>query len=322
MSNLKRIAVLTSGGDSPGMNAAIRAVTRTAIYGGLEVVGVQRGYEGLLEGDFIPLGKGSVGSIIHRGGTFLRTARSERFKTEEGQTEALARLEEAGIDALVVIGGEGSYKGAWELHKKGFPVIGLPGTIDNDIAGTDETIGFDTAVNTALEAVQKLRDTASSHDRLFIVEVMGRRTGYLALEVGVASGAEAAIVPEVPFSLEKIVEKLHYSRKRGKTHSMIILAEGVMPAERLKSALMDTAGYEARVTVLGHVLRGGSPTSFDTVLASRMGVKAVQALMAGERGVMVGVCCGRMNLAPLPVAWEEKKCLNPELMSLIDILSI
>ncbi len=322
MSNLKRIAVLTSGGDSPGMTAAIRAVTRTAIYSDLEVVGVQRGYEGLLEGDFIPLGKGSVGSIIHRGGTFLRTARSERFRTEEGQKEALARLEDAAVDALVVIGGEGSYKGAWELHKKGLPVIGLPGTIDNDIAGTDETIGFDTAVNTALEAVQKLRDTASSHDRLFIVEVMGRHTGFLALEVGVASGAEVAIVPENPFSLGRIVDKLHYSRKRGKTHSMIILAEGVMPAQSLKEALMDTGGYEARVTVLGHVLRGGSPTSFDTVLASRMGVAAVQALVEGERGMMVGVCCGQMKLSPLPVAWEEKKCLNPELISLIDILSI
>ncbi len=322
MSGLKRIAVLTSGGDSPGMNAAIRAVTRAGLYNELEVVGVQRGYEGLLEGDFIPLEKGSVGSIIHRGGTFLRTARSERFKTEEGQNEALSRLEAGRIDALVVIGGEGSYKGAWELHKKGYPVIGLPGTIDNDIAGTDETIGFDTAVNTALQAVQKLRDTASSHDRLFIVEVMGRKTGFLALEVGVASGAEAAVVPEIPFSLGKIVEKLHYSRKRGKTHSLIILAEGVMPAEALKNALMDTGGYEARVTVLGHVLRGGSPTSFDTVLASRMGVAAVQALVEGRRGVMVGVSCGQMKLSPLPAAWEEKKWLNPELMGLIDILSI
>jgi len=319
---LKKIAVLTSGGDSPGMNAAIRAVTRAAIYEGMEVIGVQRGYEGLLEGDFIPLEKGSVGSIIHRGGTFLRTARSERFKTEEGQKEALARLEAAGVDALVVIGGEGSYKGAWELHKKGYPVIGLPGTIDNDIAGTDETIGFDTAVNTALQAVQKLRDTASSHDRLFIVEVMGRKTGFLALEVGVASGAEVAIVPEIPFSLGRIVDKLHYSRKRGKTHSMIILAEGVMSAQALRDALMDTGGYEARVTVLGHVQRGGSPTSFDTVLASRMGVRAVQALVQGERGMMVGITCGRMRTVPLPTAWEEKKCLNPELMSLIDILSI
>jgi len=322
MPGLKKIAVLTSGGDSPGMNAAIRAVTRAAIYEGMEVIGVQRGYEGLLEGDFIPLEKGSVGSIIHRGGTFLRTARSERFKTEEGQKEALTRLEAAGVDALVVIGGEGSYKGAWELHKKGYPVIGLPGTIDNDIAGTDETIGFDTAVNTALQAVQKLRDTASSHDRLFIVEVMGRKTGFLALEVGVASGAEVAIVPEIPFSLGRIVDKLHYSRKRGKTHSMIILAEGVMSAQALRDALMDTGGYEARVTVLGHVQRGGSPTSFDTVLASRMGVRAVQALVQGERGMMVGITCGRMRTVPLPTAWEEKKCLNPELMSLIDILSI
>ena len=322
MPGLRRIAVLTSGGDAPGMNAAIRAVTRAALVSGLEVVGVHRGYEGLLEGDFLPLDSPAVGGVIHRGGTFLRTARSDRFRTEEGQNEALERLDAANIDGLAVIGGEGSYKGAWELHRKGFPVVGIPGTIDNDIAGTDETIGFDTAVNTALESVRKLRDTASSHDRLFIVEVMGRHTGFLALEVGLASGAEAAVVPEIPFSLGRIVDKLHFSRKRGKTHSTIILAEGVMPAQSLKEALMDTAGYEARVTVLGHVLRGGSPTSFDTVLASRMGARAVEALVEGERGTMVAVSCGRMKLLPLTAAWEEKKWLNPELMSLIDTLSI
>ncbi len=322
MSKLRRIAVLTSGGDAPGMNAAIRAMTRGALSSGLEVVGVRRGYEGLLEGDFIPLDSPAVGGVIHRGGTFLRTARSDRFRTEEGQDEALARLADAGIDALAVIGGEGSYKGAWELHRKGFPVVGIPGTIDNDIAGTDETIGFDTAVNTALESVRKLRDTASSHDRLFIVEVMGRGSGYLALYVGVSGGAELVVVPEVPFDLEKTCERLHYGRKRGKTHSLIVLAEGVMPAHELAAKLQDTGGYDARITVIGHIQRGGGPTAADAVLASRMGAHAVEALLAGERGIMVGSVDNVMVTSPLPTAWESKKALPQTLLRLVDTLSI
>jgi len=319
---LKRIAVLTSGGDSPGMNAAIRAVTRTAIYRGLDVIGFRRGYEGLLDGDGIPLTKSSVGGIILRGGTILRTARSERFRRPEGVNEAYARLKEYDIDALVVIGGDGSFRGAWRLHEIGFPVAGIPGTIDNDIAGTDYTIGFDTACNTALEAVQKLRDTASSHDRLFIVEVMGRSAGFLALEVGVASGAEYVLVPEVPFKIEDLCEKLRYARQRGKTHSMIILAEGVMSAGELASQLKDTGGYEARITVLGHIQRGGAPSSFDAVLASRMGAAAVNSLIEGQRGFMVGYVNGKIVTPPMSTAWEEKRLLNAEMMELVDCLSI
>ena len=319
---MKRIAVLTSGGDSPGMNAAIRAVTRSAIYRGLDVIGFRRGYEGLLDGDGVPLTKSSVGGIIHRGGTILRTARCERFLRPEGVNEGLEQLRAFDVDALVVIGGDGSFRGAWELCQRGFPVAGIPGTIDNDIAGTDATIGFDTAANTALEAVVRLRDTASSHERLFIVEVMGRGSGYLALYVGVSGGAELVVVPEVPFDVDKICARLHYGRKRGKTHSLIVLAEGVMPAHELAAKLQDTGGYDARITVLGHIQRGGGPTAADAVLASRMGAHAVEALLAGERGFMVGSVNNVMMTAPLPVAWESKKELPPALLALVDTLSI
>lgn len=322
MTNIKRIGVLTSGGDAPGMNAAIRAVTRSAIYEGLEVVGIKRGFEGLLEGDVVPLMSRVVGGIIHRGGTILRTARSERFKRPEGLLEALNRLKELYIDALVLIGGEGTLKGAWTLYEKGFPTLGIPCTIDNDIAGTDITIGFDTAVNTALDAIRKLRDTASSHDRLFIVEVMGREAGFLAADIALASGAEYVLIPEIPFDLDKLCQRLRYARRQGKTHSLIIVAEGVMGAPDLAARLKDTAGYEARVTVLGHIQRGGSPTAADAILASKMGAYAVEALLAGKSGVMV--CCqnGHMVTCPLPVAWEEEKIMSEEVLTLIEMLSI
>jgi 6-phosphofructokinase 1 len=319
---MNRIAVLTSGGDSPGMNAAIRAVTRAAIYRDMEVIGIRRGYEGLLEGDGIPLTKSSVGGIIHRGGTILRTARSERFRRPEGVREALTRLAEFDIDGLVIIGGDGSFRGAHRLHELGFPVVGVPGTIDNDIAGTDFTIGFDTACNTALEAVVKLRDTASSHDRLFLVEVMGRSAGFLALEVALASGSEYVLVPEIPFDLDHLNEKLHYARQRGKTHSLVVVAEGVMSAQALADQLKDTGGYEARITVLGHIQRGGGPTCSDAVLASRMGAAAVEALAAGERGVMIVAVNGAIRTCPLAVAWEEKKPLDLERLRLVETLSI
>jgi 6-phosphofructokinase 1 len=319
---MKRIAVLTSGGDAPGMNAAVRAVTRTGIFRHLEVVGIRRGYEGLLEGDVVPLTLSSVGGIIHRGGTILRTARCERFRKPEGQNEGAQKLREFDIDGLVVIGGDGSFRGGWELDRLGIPIVGVPGTIDNDIAGTDRTIGYDTAVNTALEAVKKIRDTASSHDRLFIVEVMGRAAGFLALEVAVASGAEYVLVPELAMNLGRLCDKLHYARKRGKTHSLIILAEGVMPAHELSARLEDTGGYTARITVLGHIQRGGSPTAYDAVLASRMGSAAVEALCEGRRGVMAGCVGGRIELCPLARTWEEKKPLNPELLELVEKLSI
>ncbi|MDI3532152.1 MAG: 6-phosphofructokinase 1 [Synergistaceae bacterium] len=319
---MKRIAVLTSGGDAPGMNAAIRAVTRVGIYHGLEVVGIRRGYEGLLEGDAIPLTQSSVGGIIHHGGTILKTARSERFKRPEGVTEGLTRLKEMDVDALVVIGGEGSFKGAWELQKRGFPTVGVPGTIDNDCAGTDETIGYDTAVNTALEAVKKLRDTASSHDRLFIIEVMGRNSGFIALQVALAGGAECVLLPEVPLDVEKVCQKLNYAKRRGKTHSLIIVAEGVMSAQELAGKILDTGGYESRITVLGHIQRGGSPTAFDAVLGSRLGAHAVEALLEGKSGVMAGVTCGQVTTCPLPETWENKKRPDLSLLELLNALSI
>jgi len=319
---MKRIAVLTSGGDSPGMNAAIRAVVRTALYYNLEPVGVMKGFEGLMDGEYFDMDRASVGGIIHRGGTVLRTARSDRFRTADGQKRAMEEIRNHGVDALVVIGGDGSFRGAEALGKMGLPVVGIPGTIDNDIAGTDVTIGYDTAVNTALSAVQKLRDTASSHDRLFIVEVMGRDAGFLALEVAVSTGAEYVVVPEIRLDIAKMCEQLHYSRKRGKTHSLIILAEGVMSALELKDQLQDTGGYDARVTVLGYIQRGGSPTSFDTILASRMGSFAVEALLEGRSGVMVGSVCGRMTLCPLEDAWKSPKSLNPEMLALVEKLGI
>ena len=319
---MKRIGVLTSGGDAPGMNAAIRAVARTAIYKGHEVIGFRRGFEGLLEGDVIPLTVSSVGGIIHRGGTILRTARSERFMKPEGVREGLQCLKEYDIDALVIIGGDGSFHGAYELHKLGFPVVGIPGTIDNDMAGTDCTIGFDTACNTALQCIEKLRDTASSHERLFIVEVMGRHAGFLALEAAVAAGAEFVLVPEQPFDMDNLCKKLHYAKERGKSHSLIIVAEGVMSASDLASKLKDTAGYDARIVVLGHIQRGGSPSSFDAVLASRLGGGAVEALVKGEFGTMVGRTGGKIVTSPLPVAWEEKKELDADMMALMDILGI
>ena len=319
---MKRIAVLTSGGDAPGMNAAIRAVVRTALFHGMETVGVMRGYDGLMEGDCRILESASVGGIVHRGGTILRTSRSDRFKTEDGLRAALVQLEDWKIDALVVIGGDGTYRGAHALGALGVQVIGIPGTIDNDVTGTDVTIGFDTAVNTAFQAIQKLRDTASSHDRLFIVEVMGREAGFLALEVAVSGGAEYVAVPEIPLDMEKLCEHLHYSRKRGKTHSLIVIAEGVMSGADLKNRLQDTSGYDAKVTVLGYIQRNGRPTTFDGVLASRMRGLAVESLLKGESGKMVCSVGGRMVLRPLEEAWGTRKPLNPELLALVDILGV
>ena len=304
---MKRIAVLTSGGDAPGMNAAIRAVARTCLFNGKECFGVKRGYEGLIEGDFIPLDRAAVGGIIHRGGTMLKTARCVRFKELEGRQQAINKMNEAGIEGLVVIGGDGSYRGAKDLDTMGFPTIGIPCTIDNDISGTDETIGFDTAVNTALDAVIKLRDTASSHDRLFIVEVMGRNAGFVALEVAVASGAEYAVIPELPLSIGRLCEQLNYSHKHNKSHTLIILAEGVMSGEEMRSKLQDTGGYEARVTVLGYIQRGGTPSAKDTVLASRLGAYAAESLLIGKTGLTVGCINNRIVLSPLERAWMEQK---------------
>ncbi|MDO5114795.1 MAG: 6-phosphofructokinase [Synergistaceae bacterium] len=319
---LRRIGVLTSGGDAPGMNASIRAVTRTALYHGLQVVGIRRGYEGLLDGDFIPMTKSAVGGILLHGGTILRTARCPEFMRPEGLNAAVSKLKENDIDALVVIGGDGSFRGAKELHDRGVHVVGVPGTIDNDMAGTDCTIGFDTACNTALECISKLRDTASSHDRMFIVEVMGRHAGFLALETGVACGAEFVLVPEIPADIEAIGRKIHYAKQRGKTHSIIVLAEGVMPAQTLADRLKGHCDYDPRIVVLGHLQRGGAPSCFDTVLASRLGAAAVEALLEDKRGVMVGRIKGQIALSPLQTAWEEHHTLDADMLRLVETLSI
>ena len=319
---LRRVGVLTSGGDSPGMNASIRAVTRTALYHGLEVIGIRRGYEGLLDGDFVPMTRSTVGGILMHGGTILRTARCPEFMRPEGVNAGVSKLKENDIDALVVIGGDGSFHGALELHKRGVKVVGVPGTIDNDMAGTDCTIGFDTACNTALECISKLRDTASSHDRMFIVEVMGRHAGFLALETAVACGAEFVLVPEIPADIEAIIKKIHYAKEHGKTHSIIVLAEGVMPAHELADKLKGRCDYDPRIVVLGHIQRGGAPSSFDAVLASRLGYAAVECLLAGQSGVMVGRVKGEILASPLQRAWEERRPLDQDMLRIMDTLSI
>jgi len=319
---LKRIGVLTSGGDAPGMNAAIRAVTRTALYNGLEVVGIRRGYEGLLEGDLVPMTRSSVGGILLHGGTILRTARCPEFMRPEGVNAGVSKLKENDTDALVIIGGDGSFRGAHELHERGVITVGIPATIDNDMAGTDCTIGFDTACNTALECISKLRDTASSHDRMFIVEVMGRNAGFLALETGVACGAEFVLVPEIAPDLDAISKKLSYAKARGKTHSLIVLAEGVMSASELAEKLRGQGNYDPRIVVLGHLQRGGAPSCFDTVLASRLGAAAVELLLKGERGRMVGRINGNIVSSEIRIAWESKRDLDPDMIRLVETLSI
>ena len=287
---MKRIGVLTSGGDAPGMNAAVRAIARKGIYHGLEVYGIHQGYNGLIQGNIQKLEAGSVGDILQRGGTVLQSARSEEFKTPEGQQKAIRQLKDHGIEALVVIGGDGSYQGAKKLTEQGFNCIGVPGTIDNDIPGTDFTIGFDTALNTVLDAIDKIRDTASSHERTFIIEVMGRNAGDIALWSGLAGGAESIIIPEEKFDLKDVVERLEQGRKRGKRHSIIIVAEGVMSGNEFAEQLKKTGVIgDTRVSVLGHIQRGGSPTAFDRVLASRLGARAVELLLEGKGGRAVGI---------------------------------
>lgn len=279
---MKKIGVLTSGGDAPGMNAAIRGVVRAAISMDMEVVGVYRGYNGLISGDIKPLSARSVSDIIHRGGTILYTARSPEFKTEEGMAKAIANCKKFGIEGLVVIGGDGSYRGARDLSVRGFPCVGVPGTIDNDISSTDYTIGFDTAMNTAMEMVDKLRDTTQSHDRCSVVEVMGRHAGHLALQTGIAVGATAILVPEVPCTIEQICNKIVETKKNGKQHFIIVVAEGAeISAETVTKEITTRTGIDARCTVLGHVQRGGNPTVRDRVAASEMAYAAVKLLKNG-----------------------------------------
>ncbi len=321
--SLKRIAVLTSGGDAPGMNAAVRAVTRKAIFHGLEVFGVYNGYQGLINGDIVQLNLGSVGDIIQRGGTFLRSARCPEFRTEEGRAKAVVNLKKFEIDALVVVGGDGSYRGAQKLTGLGFPTIGLPGTIDNDIPGTDYTIGFDTALNTALEAIDKIRDTASSHERTYVIEVMGRDAGDIALYAGLAGGAESILVPERPEDLKEVLDRIQSGVNRGKKHSIVIVAEGAGRAQDVGDAIAKETGLDTRVTVLGHVQRGGAPTAADRVLASRMGAHAIEILLQGKQGRVVGVRGGKMIDLDIDEALDANKHeLDLEILELSKQLSI
>lgn len=319
---MRRIALLTSGGDAPGMNACIRAVVRTAIYNELEVVGVHRGYTGLIEGDYVRMDLGSVGDIIHRGGTVLQTARSREFQTPEGRQKALKQMKSAGIEGIIVIGGDGTFRGGLELDKLGMPTIGIPGTIDNDIPGTDRTIGFDTVVNTVLDAVNKIRDTASSHNRVVIIEVMGRNSGQIALAAGLAGGAESILIPEIPLNMESVADNIKRGRNRGKRHSIIILAEGVAHAEEITGQVRELTGLDTRLSILGYIQRGGTPSAQDRLLASRMGAEAVKLLMAGESGKMVASEGDRIKAVDLKWALSQTKKIAMDDYTLAGILSI
>ncbi|MFD1066056.1 6-phosphofructokinase [Oceanobacillus locisalsi] len=319
---MKRIGVLTSGGDAPGMNAAIRAVVRKAIYHDMEVFGVKNGFYGLMEGNFERMHLGSVGDIIHRGGTILFSARSEEFKTDEGQKKAVEQLKKAGIEGLVVIGGDGSFKGAQKLTEKGIPCIGVPGTIDNDIAGTDFTVGFDTSLNTIIEAVDKVRDTATSHERTYIIEVMGRNAGDLALWAGMSVGAESILIPEQKEEFSEVVDRLNRGHKRGKKHSIILLAEGVASGFEVGKYIEETTDLETRVTVLGHIQRGGSPTGQDRVLASRLGAAAVELLLDNKSSRMVGIRKNHIIDNDMDDILNQKHHINSEMFQLSKELSI
>lgn len=319
---MKTIGILTSGGDAPGMNAAIRAVVRSAIYYGCKVYGINRGYKGLIESDLVEMNLSSVGDIIHRGGTILKSSRCEEFKTEEGRQKAVKILKKHGIDCLVVIGGDGSFMGAQKLSDLGFPAIGIPGTIDNDLAYTDSTIGFDTTLNTIVDAISKIRDTSSSHERVNIVEVMGRHCGDLALYSGLAGGAETIIVPEIDYKIEDICLRLETTKKRGKRHSIIVLAEGVGNASDIGKEIVERTGADLRVTVLGHVQRGGSPTVADRLLASRLGVRAVELLLDGQSARVVGVRDDKIIDMEIHEALSMKKHFDKQSYQMAQILSI
>ncbi|MGO1058862.1 6-phosphofructokinase [Planococcus sp. FY231025] len=319
---MKRIGVLTSGGDSPGMNAAVRAVVRKGIYEGIEVAGVYHGYQGLIDGNISVLEAGDVGDIIQRGGTALYSARCPEFITDEGQEKAIAQMKKHGLEGLVVIGGDGSYRGAMALTKKGFPAVGVPGTIDNDIPGTDYTIGFDTALNTVIEAIDKIRDTATSHERTFIIEVMGRDAGDLALWAGLAGGAETILIPEQDFDINDMIERLEKGKKRGKKHSIIIVAEGVMSAQELASLLAEKSDAETRISVLGHIQRGGTPTARDRVLGSLFGARAVEVLLAGDGGKAVGMVNNKVVDYDMTEAFTAEHDADMSLYELSKELSI
>ena len=326
MSNIKKVAVFTSGGDSPGMNACIRAVVRAGLYHGLHVIGIKRGYAGMIEGDFVEMNARSVSGIIHRGGTILGSARSEEFKTPEGMEKAFQNLRAAHIDAVVAIGGDGTFRGAKAFSNKyDIPFMGIPGTIDNDMSNTDVTIGFDTALNTVIDAIDKIKDTADAHDRLFFVEVMGRDSGFIALHSGIATGAEAILIPETPSNLPDLAKNLEDDRRRKKNSSIVIVAEGdeagnaFEVSEKIRQLL--NMKFNIRVTVLGHLQRGGPPTCNDRVLASRLGVAALEALFEGKRDMMAGLIKDVITFTPLELA-SNKININKNLLRINRILSI
>ena len=326
MDKIKKIGVMTSGGDAPGMNAAIRAVVRACAFHEIACAGIYRGYEGMIEGDFIDLNARSVKGIINKGGTFLKSARSNGFRTKEGRQKAYDALKAANIDALVTIGGDGTFTGALIFNQEfNFPVIGIPGTIDNDIFGTSYTLGYDTTLNTVVEVIDKIRDTASSHNRLFFVEVMGRDVGHIALNVGVGAGAEEILIPEEDLGLDRLLDSLRRSKESGKSSSIVVVAEGDKIGKNvfeLKDYVEEhLPEYEVRVSVLGHMQRGGSPSCFDRVLASRMGVKAVESLLDGKSNFMVGLLNDKIQLTPLEKAIKGQSKINKELIRVSDIMT-
>ena len=319
---MKRIGVLTSGGDAPGMNAAIRAVVRTAVYKDMQVYGIRRGFKGLIKGEIDQMDVKSVGEILHRGGTILNTARSELFKTEDGLKKAINVLNVFGIEGLVVIGGDGSFRGALDLCERGFPVVAIPGTIDNDIACTEQTIGFDTAVNTVLEAINKIRDTVTSHERTNIIEVMGRHAGDIAIYTAIAGGAEGILIPEMPLDIDKLCKRIIEGRNRGKSSSIIILAEGAGKAVELEKIIEEKTGMETRATVLGYIQRGGSPTAADIILASRMGYHAVELLENDIGNRVVAIRRNQIVDYDIKEALDMPKEFNQDLYNLALVLSI
>jgi 6-phosphofructokinase 1 len=323
---IKKIGVLTSGGDSPGMNAAIRSVVRTCAFHQIECVGIYRGYQGMIEGDFKEMGPRSVNNIVNKGGTILKSARSHEFMTTEGRQKALNHLVKAGVEALVVIGGDGSFTGAEIFNSEfDFPVMGIPGTIDNDIFGTSHTLGYDTALNTVVEVIDKIRDTASSHNRLFFVEVMGRDAGHIALNAGIGAGAEEILIPEEDLGLERLLESLRKSKASGKSSSIVVVSEGDKTGRsvfQLKDYVEEhMPEYDVRVSVLGHMQRGGAPSCFDRVLASRLGVKAVESLLEGKSNYMVGIFNDKIKLTPLEQAIKGETEIDRELLRVSDIMS-
>lgn len=332
---MKKIAILTSGGDAPGMNPAIRSVVRTAIYHDLQVVGVRHGYKGLIRKDLFPMERGSVADIIQRGGTMLLSARCEEFKTEAGRKKAYSNMKEEGIDGLIVIGGDGSLRGVQKINKESeIKAVGIPGTIDNDLSCTDYTIGVDTAMNTILDAINKIRDTATSHERTFVIECMGRNSGYLALMAGLAGGAEYILVPEIDFTPQQVCDKITQGFKRGKLHSLILIAEGVKapfanlseyngsPGLAMGDLIREKTGMETRVTILGHLQRGGSPTATDRIVASRMGAKAVELLLEGKRNMMVNYKDNSIGFCEIKDSIKKIEKIDMDIHELANILSM